>query len=338
MLPEISLPTTIETLRTAEEMRSISAEWAELWLACPNSRIFQSFEWAETWWKHFGQSELATIVFRAEGQLIGLLPLFIYRAPEETTFRTALVGSGISDYLNELVRPGYENLVQQQLPEAFSQVPFSNSRSDLHDLPGDSTLLHCDWPKYVRAKRTEWNITMRLPLGRSLEESVSKPQLKKLLYYRRRLHKTFGDAHLEFATTENLVEMYSALVRLHSLRWHSAGHPGMLQDPAIQDFHIDLARQLLSKNRLRLSALRLNDRFAAIFYGFADRDRTSFYLSGFDPEFAHYNPGTILIGNAIENAIIDGHREFDFLRGAESYKFSWGARPSPTFKLQLEPI
>jgi CelD/BcsL family acetyltransferase involved in cellulose biosynthesis len=335
MLLEAALP-TIETLGTAPELIGLSEDWSALWEACPNPRIFQSFEWVANWWKHFGQSELATFVFRTEGRIIGVLPLFVYDSPQDSTRRCALVGSGISDYLTELVRPGFENVVQKAIPEALSHVRFSGCRFDLHDLPGDSVLLHCDWPKDFCARRTEWNITMRLPLGSSLEDTVPKAQLRKLFYYRRRLQKNFREARLEFATPENLVEMSSALVRLHSLRWHSAGQPGVLQKPGVRGFHMDLCRQLLSKDQLHLSAIRINGHYAAVFYGFADRDRTSFYLSGFDPEFAHYNLGTILIGDAIENAIAKGHTEFDFLRGAEDYKFSWGARPSPTFKLEFK--
>ena len=36
-------------------------------------------------------------------------------------------------------------------------------------------------------------------------------------------------------------------------------------------------------------------------------------------------PGTLLLGAVIEQAMREGRREIDFLRGAERYKYAWGA-------------
>ncbi|TIM67791.1 MAG: GNAT family N-acetyltransferase, partial [Mesorhizobium sp.] len=62
------------------------------------------------------------------------------------------------------------------------------------------------------------------------------------------------------------------------------------------------------------------------YYGFHHHDRAYAYLGGFDPAYASESPGAILIGKAIAEAVQDGAREFDFLRGRESYKYSWGAK------------
>lgn len=50
------------------------------------------------------------------------------------------------------------------------------------------------------------------------------------------------------------------------------------------------------------------------------------YLTGFDPAFARRSPGAILYADAIERAHARGDRVFDFMRGAEAYKYRWGAR------------
>jgi CelD/BcsL family acetyltransferase involved in cellulose biosynthesis len=58
------------------------------------------------------------------------------------------------------------------------------------------------------------------------------------------------------------------------------------------------------------------------------------YLQGFDPEFRDFSPGAQLVGAVIEDAIREQKRAVDFLRGAESYKYAWGARDQITFRLQ----
>jgi CelD/BcsL family acetyltransferase involved in cellulose biosynthesis len=68
-------------------------------------------------------------------------------------------------------------------------------------------------------------------------------------------------------------------------------------------------------------------------YVLIDRGRAYAYISGFDPEWARYSLGTLLIAFAIERAIDEGCREFDFLRGREQYKYGWGAVNRATVRL-----
>ena len=65
---------------------------------------------------------------------------------------------------------------------------------------------------------------------------------------------------------------------------------------------------------------------AAAVHALLGSDRILFYLSGFDPAFRFESPGTILLGAMLEQAIAEGRREANFLRGAEAYKYAWGAR------------
>jgi CelD/BcsL family acetyltransferase involved in cellulose biosynthesis len=78
--------------------------------------------------------------------------------------------------------------------------------------------------------------------------------------------------------------------------------------------------------------LRLDGRAIAALYAFATLDRTWFYLGGFDPRLEKRSPGTVAVGTAIERALSEGHRAFDFLRGAEPYKYWWGATDTCTYR------
>ncbi len=64
---------------------------------------------------------------------------------------------------------------------------------------------------------------------------------------------------------------------------------------------------------------------AAMLYGFRWRDTFAYYQSGWEPELARLSIGTVLVAQAIGFAAADGARVFDFLRGAESYKYRFGA-------------
>ena len=80
----------------------------------------------------------------------------------------------------------------------------------------------------------------------------------------------------------------------------------------------------------------------AIKGGFADKSSANrwqkmLYLGGFAPEFEKFSPGTVLIGQAIGEAIAAGDLEADFLRGSEAYKYTWCGVDRMTYRVTIGP-
>jgi CelD/BcsL family acetyltransferase involved in cellulose biosynthesis len=98
----------------------------------------------------------------------------------------------------------------------------------------------------------------------------------------------------------------------------------VLADPAVLAFHHESAPALLRAGLLRLEALHLRGRIAAVIHALLSPGRIHFYLNGFDPACGFESPGTILLGHMIETAWREGRREAHFLRGNERYKYAWG--------------
>ena len=84
-----------------------------------------------------------------------------------------------------------------------------------------------------------------------------------------------------------------------------------------------------------MHALRIGDRIAAVFYGFAHQGTTYYYLSGYDPELEKLSIGTVIVAHALTEAVREGGKVFDFLRGAEEYKYAWGAQDRMNKRRQL---
>ena len=104
-----------------------------------------------------------------------------------------------------------------------------------------------------------------------------------------------------------------------------AASRAFLADPAVRGFHRDAAPALAAEGMLRLYRLRIGEAVAAVYYGFAWRDRAYAYIGGFDPDMPRLSPGALIMRHAIGEAIAERCAEFDFLRGGESYKYAWGA-------------
>jgi CelD/BcsL family acetyltransferase involved in cellulose biosynthesis len=152
---------------------------------------------------------------------------------------------------------------------------------------------------------------------------------------RRRRAERLGEVRFETAGRERVGEIFDALLRLHRARWALRGKPGVLGGAGIQAFHREALAGLLDRGWLRLHAVHIADRVAAVHYGFLAKGRAYYYVSGFDPEFEKVSPGGLAMEHAIRAALREGAREFDFLRGREPYKYGWGAVDRPQYRRRL---
>ena len=125
--------------------------------------------------------------------------------------------------------------------------------------------------------------------------------------------------------TEGLDAAMDDLFRLHGWRWQDHGAGGLCGDPAVQGFHRAAAAALLAAGMLRLHRMSIDGAAVAVCYGFAAKGSAYAYLSGFDPSYSQLSPGMLIISYAVEQACLERAARFDFLRGAEAYKYGWGA-------------
>lgn len=314
------MPTDIIT--TPEELLPISPEWDELWRRTPSATPFQSPHWVLPWLDAYGAGgELAVVASRSGGVLTTLAPLYILRDDESDESLGMFLGTGISDYLDIIG----EDDVLTPLASLNCQL------WDLQQLRPTSPLLTTPLPDGF-AENVEDHEPCPLL---SLEGEIGSTRLRKNIRYYRRAMSRNAAVTVETATEANLDELLDALFVLHAARWQRRGLPGVLGDETTQNFHRDVARRLLRAGSLRMYATRRDERIVAIFYGFAHGGTVYYYLSGYDPELEKLSIGTLIVAHAIDEAVRDGATTFDFLRGAEEYKYAWGATDRMNRRRQL---
>jgi CelD/BcsL family acetyltransferase involved in cellulose biosynthesis len=86
---------------------------------------------------------------------------------------------------------------------------------------------------------------------------------------------------------------------------------------------------------LRLWWTNLDGTPAAIEYTLQSSDTVYFYQSGIEPELSNEHPGWLSTICSFRSAIEQGVRYFDFMRGDEAYKASWGATVRPSTELRI---
>lgn len=317
----------VEEITDTVGLEALAPEWADLLSRCPDAAPFQSPDWLLPWWRYLGSGRLRCLALRQEGRLTGFAPLYVRPGALR---RLVFLGTGNSDVLDLLLEPGCAEA--GTLLEALLNGPAPWECIDLHALRFGSRAFA--WRSWGRTINQEMCPVLTLPNSTSeLPACLSAGLRAHLQYARRRLAREA--VSIEAATPETLPEHLEALFRLHSARWHSRGLPGVFFHPAVRGFHHEASWRFLTAARLRLYGLRWEGTLRASLYAFAGHRRTYYYAGGFDPALAAWSPGTLLIAHAIEEAIREGHTEFDFLRGDERYKYRWGAADRPNFRLVL---
>ncbi len=124
-------------------------------------------------------------------------------------------------------------------------------------------------------------------------------------------------------------------LRLHRLRWASDGGSQGIKGPSVEAFHRDATQLLAEEGKLRMYTLRLGEQALASVYGMVDRGKFLYFQSGYDPEWRNKSVGLVLVGETFRDALGAGVREYDFLRGTESYKSDWTTKQRRTVALRI---
>ena len=296
-------------------MQALAPEWDALWRRA-GSPPFQSTAWLLPWWDAFGTGQPLVATLRAHGVLVGMLPMYVL---DEGAERKLLpIGVGLTDYCDALVDPAAPpgaaaSLLRAVLDRAAADGVTSCT---LPELPPEAALRDAAPPPGWREAvlpATPCPVLTRAG-------AVPSGQLRNLRQSRHRADRRGG---WSAEVSGDAVGAWQALVEMHRARWTALGQPdGVLADPAVMAFHDACVPRLAAAGLLRMQVLRIGGRVAAVYHTLAAPGRLYFYLSGFAAEHAFASPGTLLLGHIVEQEAVE---ELHFLRGAEGYKYAWGA-------------
>jgi CelD/BcsL family acetyltransferase involved in cellulose biosynthesis len=301
----------LEDIRSPDAAKALYAEWSALWDRCPGATPFQTPEWQLAWWNVFGGDKklwVLSIRERRANRLVALLPAMIL--PEEC--KVMFIGAGVSDELDILAEAEFTEPAAQMFLDHIRDERHLWSQCEFAPLPEFSPL------------RPKANVSDVMPIV-DLPEPIPANMRRNLRRYRRRAEE-IGSVEFESASEKNFNELFDALIDLHCARWNRRNEPGVLSDNAVKRFHTQAAHALFHRGISRVYALRLGGRIVAGVYALLSGGQMRSYIGGFDPKLDRLSLGTLAIGHVIEEARREGARKFNFLRGAEQYKYFWGAK------------
>jgi CelD/BcsL family acetyltransferase involved in cellulose biosynthesis len=338
----------VTRIRDDAELAELRAEWNFLTRGVP----FRSWQWLESWWEHFGhEHELYVLQVRErDGSLVGLAPWYL-ESPRNRLRTIRFLGSEVActDYMTVLSTVEHEEAVARSMAlwllSAAKQSDGERSdRWDILDLDGISTddammrriAQHLNDGGCATYRRPHEN-TWKLQLPPSFEAYVgqlSKERRKRARRFVRQATTAGAVVHL-VRDLSDLQQGWQVFVDLHQRRWQSLGQPGCFASEQFTDFLFQAAKRMLEADQLLLRWLELDGHPVAVDFNLCTADTVYAYQSGVDPDKLAYSPGNVLLMSAINEAINEGRRVIDFLRGDETYKASWGAQPFPLQRLRV---
>jgi CelD/BcsL family acetyltransferase involved in cellulose biosynthesis len=287
-------------------------EWGALAERARN--IFATPEWLTTWWQHFGDDrELRVDTVRHDGDLVGLLPLYVWRSRPPRTLR--FLGHGPSDVMGPVCAAGDGPVVAAALERSLAHGGWDVLLAER--LPSPAVL-----PSALGARELRREPSPVLAIGgTSWDDYLASKSSNFRQQVRRRERKLASDHDLSFRLSDDPARLdadLDVLFRLHRERW-GAGGSGALGERR-SAFHRDFARVALERGWLRLWLLELDGRAVAAWYGLRFAGRELYYQAGRDPAFDKQAVGFVLLAHTVREAMNDGMGAYDFLRGGESYK------------------
>jgi CelD/BcsL family acetyltransferase involved in cellulose biosynthesis len=129
------------------------------------------------------------------------------------------------------------------------------------------------------------------------------------------------------ASETNFPRQLEDFFHLYEARW------GQMDAP-LRQFYSDFAAEMLAAGDLFLCLLHIDGTPAAAIFAFKCGSTMYCYLTGYSAAMAKLSPGAVLLEWVVERAIEAGLKQVDFLRDPEPYKYLWGARDQPGYKLR----
>jgi CelD/BcsL family acetyltransferase involved in cellulose biosynthesis len=317
------------------DFSAMRTEWNALLSSTRNNSVFLTWEWLFSWWQHFKMANhtLGVVCARdGTGNLKGILPLYHELDGQQEdggTLRFLGTGEACSDFLDMIVEEGLEAEIIPRLIN-YSLDKWRSSAVRLTDIPVGSKNL-----SFIESVLQERKISYSLRDGEicpfiALPETLEgfmkklKPNIRSNYKYSlNRINKRLGKIKVMVESKEGFQSDLDTLFILHRARFEMKGEPSGFLSEKMMKFHMDVGKMFKDQGWTRFYTIESEDKVVGSLYCFVYGGRTYYYQGGFDPKYDFLSVGLGLLGKVMEDSIENGIKMFEFLRGAEPYKWHW---------------
>lgn len=320
-----------------EQLQSYRLAWKSLLPQTPKTSFFHTFDWFETYWKHYGASrKMRVLIVQAEGRPIGIVPLCVQKERYHVG-KVRVLTYPLSDW----------GLWYGPIGPNQSATMFMAARH-LRDTRRDWDLLDLRWtPNEQRVrnglsrslKSVGWGVqereyqqTSNIELEGQDWESYFAKRSKKWRHETRRQKRALanqGEVTFERYRPLSAAEgegdpnwdFYESCLAVSKQSWQATSRTGNTLchehvQPFLRDCHATAARL----GMVDMTMLRLDGTPIAFQYNYL-YDGTIFGLRmGYDNNLAHLSAGSNLLNESLQDSFQRGDRLIEMGIGESRYK------------------
>jgi CelD/BcsL family acetyltransferase involved in cellulose biosynthesis len=310
---------------TQEPLEQLQPNWMALAERLPRPLPFHSPTWHRAWWSHFGNGRTPIyLAVREDGDLAGVVPLM-----QDGTTLAVAGDPEICDYTDLPITAANPVSLLPCVLDTVDRLPWQTFH--LWGLPEESPALAAvrAWGD-ARGYTTEMDfeaVCPRVTLAGDWEtylSGLSKKDRHELKRKMRRFTEAGADVCLRvLCAPEEVDAALPAFFELHRISRHDKAE---FMTPQMEAFFREMTVALAGEGLARIYAIEVDGKPAASLIAFRSGDELLLYNSGYDPAFSHASVGIVSKAMTLQSAIEDGVRTYDFLRGAEPYKYDLGGQ------------
>ena len=338
---------TVVEINDPRQLENYRLLWQALLGTTRRASFFQSLDWLQTYWRHYGQGQkLRTLLVYAGGQPIGILPLVVrsewtrlgstrlltYPLHDWGSFygpiganptATLLAGLGhirrtaVDWDLIDLRWVDYEGADHGRTQAALDAKGYAvqaNVRSMASQIA-----LHGTWDEYWAGRTSKWRNNVR----RSEKKLAERGQIEHLRYRPRGAVEGDGDPRCD---------LLDEILALAGRSWQSASVSGnTLTHDTVRDFLADLHAVAAHCGALDLNLLRLDGRAVAFNYAYHYQGLVYGLRTGFDAEHGS-GAGSVLQHHMIRDSFRRGDTLYDLGAGYAECKRYWTTHTVPAYE------
>jgi len=318
---------------TEESFASLNSYWTDSRHNLNWGSIFIFPGWSQVWWQVFGSGdELYLRAVRQREKIIGIAPLLV---KEKTA---SIIGSAdVCDYLDFVVAHGMERDFFNLLLDDLGQRGINHL--DLRPLRPDSTVL-TNLVGIAQNQKYEVlcnlvDVSLELDLPATWDEYLGILTGKQRHEVRRKLRRLREAGNVDYHIVEDSATVHDTMDTFLKLFSKSRKEKATFMTAKMESFFRSMADTTAEARLLRLGILELDTLPVAMVMCFDYNDCVYLYNSGYDPQYSSLNVGLLSKVLCIKDSIQRGRKRFDFLKGAEAYKYHLGGRETPLYSCQI---
>lgn len=316
---------SFETLEAYRKNPGLGLNW---------SSVFNFPRFMESWWQVF-RKESARLFIRSVWQddtLLGIAPLKV-----EGNTASFIGHKDVFDYIDFVCVPGKEKDFFNILLEYCSTSGITNL--ELGPVRPDAAVLIYLTPvaqeNSFNIETLQEDVFVELPLPATWDDYLEGLGGKERHEMRRKIRRLQAAGHIDFqvaSDTRSIVSVEETFFRLFPL---SRGEKGTFMTEAMSRFFHALIQPMTEAGVMRFGTLYLENKVLAMVLCFDYNEVIYLYNSAFDPGTSDLSPGLLCKAFYIQDAIEQGKKTFDFLKGGEAYKYRMGGRETPIYRVKI---